>query len=82
MLTEQPGTIPIHSVRLVGDRPQGIGGARCSPQQEPASAAELARAVIGLERALSEQIGLSQGVAFHSLRGCKIPSVISTVRPR
>ncbi len=32
--------------------------------------------------ALSEQIGLSRGVAFRSLRGCKIPSVISTVRLR
>ena len=34
------------------------------------------------ENALSEQIGLSRGVAFRGLRGCKIPSVISTVRPR
>jgi len=33
-------------------------------------------------RALSEQIGLSRGMVFRSLRGCKIPSVISTVRPR
>jgi nitrate/nitrite transporter NarK len=32
--------------------------------------------------AVSEQIGLSRGVGFRSLRRCAIPSVISTVRPR
>ncbi len=33
-------------------------------------------------RALSEQIDLSRGGAFRSLRRCAIPSVISTARPR
>ena len=36
----------------------------------------------GLLQALSEQIGLSRGVALRSLRQCIIPSVISTLRPR
>jgi len=37
---------------------------------------------VALDQALSEQIGLSRGEAFRSLRRCKIPSVISTARPR
>ena len=36
----------------------------------------------GVRMALSEQICWNRGVAFRSLRGCKIPSAISTVRPR
>jgi hypothetical protein len=32
--------------------------------------------------AVSEQISLSRDVVFHSLQRCKIPSAISTVRPR
>jgi PAS domain S-box-containing protein len=32
--------------------------------------------------AVSEQISLSRHVVFHSLQRCKIPSAISTVRPR
>jgi len=36
----------------------------------------------GPEKAVSEQIGLSRGVAFRSLRRCVIPSAISTLRPR
>ena len=36
-------------------------------------------AVLG---ALSEQIGLRRSRVVRSLSGCKIPSVISTVRPR
>jgi len=35
-----------------------------------------------LARAVSEQISLSRPVVFHSLQRCKIPSAISTVRPR
>ena len=31
--------------------------------------------------ALSKQIGLSWGVAFHSLRCCEIPSAVSTISP-
>ncbi len=34
------------------------------------------------QAALSEQIDLSRGRAFRSLRRCAIPSVISTARPR
>jgi hypothetical protein len=37
---------------------------------------------VSLLRAASEQIGLSLGCAFRSLRRFAIPSVISTVRPR
>ena len=36
----------------------------------------------GICGAVSEQISLSRHVVFHSLQRCKIPSAISTVRPR
>jgi acetyltransferase len=38
--------------------------------------------VINCPTGMSEQISLSRDVVFHSLQRCKIPSAISTVRPR
>ncbi len=59
-----------------------IGEQMGQPGEQPACVADEVRCPVSVLKAVSEEIHLSGGGEFHSLRRCATPSAISTAHPR